>query len=110
MREPSLRKAKILIVDDDANVVEALRLILTQDGYREFATTTDPTDAIRLFQAFGPDLVVLDLVMPGSGGLQILQELRAIIPAGTYLPILVVTTPPRRRPGGRPWPAGRAIS
>jgi PAS domain S-box-containing protein len=92
MRYPPLGKAKILIVDDAEDVVEALRFILVQDGYREIASTTDATDAIRLFKAFEPDLVVLDLVMPGSDGLQVLKELRAIIPAETYLPILIVTS------------------
>jgi PAS domain S-box-containing protein len=91
MRDPSLRQSKILLIDNEAEVVGLLRLILEQDGYREIKSTTDPLEAIRLFEEFQPDLVVLDLMMPRLSGLQLIAQLRAIIPAQTYLPILVVT-------------------
>jgi PAS domain S-box-containing protein len=94
MRDTSLQQSRILIIDDGVDDVELLRHILEQDGYREIQSTTDPFAAIGLFGKFQPDLVVLDLLMPGLNGLKVLAELRAIIPAGTHLPILVVTADP----------------
>jgi PAS domain S-box-containing protein len=87
----SLRQARILIIDDQPGMVEVLRIILEQDGFRDMRSTTDPLDAIRLFGEFKPDLVVLDLVMPALSGWKVLAGLRAIMRADAPLPILVVT-------------------
>jgi len=75
-------------------VAELLTLILAQEGAREIRHTTDPFAAVRLFQDFAPDLVILDLLMPGLSGLEVLAQLHAIIPAEVYLPILVVSGDP----------------
>lgn len=85
--------ARILIVDDEAPVVDVLRRFLGRPGIT-IASATDPADALTLFEEFQPDLVVLDLIMPRIGGLEILQRLRATLPPEIYLPILVVTGHP----------------
>jgi PAS domain S-box-containing protein len=90
--DAELRQAKILVIDDEPGVVQVLRQILEQDGYRAIESTTDPLEAIRLFGEFHPDLVVLDLVMPGLSGWKVLAGLRAIMRADAPLPILVVTS------------------
>jgi len=91
MRDATLLQAKILIIDDEADVVEFFQRILERDGYADVQGTTDPFDAVRLFGEFQPDLVVLDLIMPGRSGFEVLADILAIIPPETHLPILVIT-------------------
>ena len=91
IRETILREARILVIDDDIAHVDVLRATLHRAGYRHVEVTTCSSDAVTLYQQFNPDLIVLDLLMPGLGGMEVLARLRAAIPEDTYLPILVVT-------------------
>ena len=84
--------ARILIVDDEPAAIELLRHALQHPEV--VASTTDPRQALQLFGEFQPDLLLLDLMMPGLDGLDVLRELRRTLPANTYLPILVVTGHP----------------
>ena len=66
---------KILIVDDDTNICELLRLYLEKDGY----TTTivhDGHSALQSFRESEPDLVLLDIMLPGLDGWQVCREIR----------------------------------
>jgi len=82
---------KILIIDDqEANVV-LLERILRNAGYEEILTSTDSLQAIDLFLEFDPDLVLLDLAMPYLDGIGVMEQLRRLIPAAEYLPVLVLT-------------------
>lgn len=67
---------RILVVDDDAKTVELVRLYLNRDGYRVL-TAYNGTDALRLARENRPDLIVLDLMLPGLDGLQVCRTLRA---------------------------------
>jgi PAS domain S-box-containing protein len=89
--DASLRRARILIIDDQPGMVEILRMILEQDGFSQIRATTDPLESIRLFGEFQPDLVLLDLLMPALSGWKVLAGLRAIMRADAPLPILVVS-------------------
>jgi putative two-component system response regulator len=84
-------KPKILIIDDEpANVLILTRLL--QQGERAILeTTTDSRQALALFTDFRPDLVLLDLHMPHLDGFAVLTQLTSRVPAGEYLPILVLT-------------------
>ena len=86
-----MKSARILIVDDEPANVRLLERILAQAGYANVQSTLDPTEAISLFQAFGPDLILLDLQMPRMDGFAVMEELRDVQPPDTFLPILVVT-------------------
>ena len=66
---------KILVVDDDAKTVELVKLYLNRDGYRVL-TAYDGTEALRLARESHPDLIVLDLMLPGIDGLEICRTLR----------------------------------
>ena len=94
MPNDKFQRARLLIVDDEIAVVEVFRDILSRHGYVDIEGTTDPFDAVRLFKQWQPDIVVLDLLMPGLDGLQLLGQLRAIIPPDVYFPILIVTANP----------------
>jgi putative two-component system response regulator len=83
--------ARILIIDDEAANVAVLRRALQSAGYTRLAETTDPIQAVTVFSQFRPDLVCLDLHMPGLDGFGVLEQLAPLIPAATYLPILMLT-------------------
>ncbi len=81
------RAARVLVVDDDENVTNMLRRALSFEGYT-VATARDGTDALRKTLEFAPDLVVLDLMLPGIDGIEVCRRLRAGDP---QLAILMLT-------------------
>ncbi|HEX9362738.1 MAG TPA: response regulator [Candidatus Dormibacteraeota bacterium] len=82
--------SKVLIVDDDATEVELLRAFL--DGeVDEVSSLTDPRLVEEVFAAFQPDVVVLDLHMPGADGLEVLRRLRSARHSLGFLPVIVLT-------------------
>jgi two-component system alkaline phosphatase synthesis response regulator PhoP len=66
---------KVLVVDDDAKTVELVKLYLNRDGYRVL-TAYDGNEALKLAREGHPDLIVLDLMLPGVNGLEICRILR----------------------------------
>jgi two-component system alkaline phosphatase synthesis response regulator PhoP len=66
---------KVLVVDDDAKTVELVKLYLNRDGYRVL-TAYDGNEALKLAREAHPDLIVLDLMLPGINGLEICRILR----------------------------------
>lgn len=66
---------KILVVDDDLNICEVLKLYLENDGY-DVKTANDGMEALEKFKIFEPDLVVLDIMMPKKDGWQVCREIR----------------------------------
>ena len=68
-------KQKILIVDDDNNIAELISLYLTKERF-ETKIVNDGEQALREFDSFHPDLLLLDLMLPGIDGYQVCRELR----------------------------------
>lgn len=66
---------KIMVVDDDANIRELLRLYLEKEGYRVILAG-DGNEAVRQFDAENPDLTLLDIMLPGMDGWQACREIR----------------------------------
>ena len=66
---------KVLVVDDDAKTVELVKLYLNRDGYKVLVAY-DGVEALRLARESHPDLVVLDLMLPGRDGLEVCRILR----------------------------------
>lgn len=89
--DSTFKNAKILIVDDTKANIEVLEGLLVLQGYKNLKATTNPRMAIRLFKSFNPDLVLLDLMMPHLNGFQVMDQINAIMPVNSYLPILVLT-------------------
>lgn len=79
----------VLLVEDETNIVEAIRFLLTREGW-QVDTHSDGADAVDVIRDMRPDLVVLDHMLPGKSGLDILGELRAD-PEFTKLPVLMLT-------------------
>lgn len=65
----------VLVVDDDVKTVELVKLYLNRDGYKVL-TAYDGTEALKLAREGHPDLIVLDLMLPGVDGLQVCRTLR----------------------------------
>jgi two-component system alkaline phosphatase synthesis response regulator PhoP len=66
---------KVLVVDDDVKTVELVKLYLNRDGYRVI-TAYDGKDALKMARESHPDLIVLDLMLPGMNGLDVCRTLR----------------------------------
>ena len=77
---------RVLVVDDDAKTVELVKLYLNRDGYRVL-TAYDGIEALRLARESHPDLIVLDLMLPGLDGLEVCRVLRA----ESDVPIIMLT-------------------
>jgi putative two-component system response regulator len=83
--------ARILLLDDEPANVEFLHHILHRQGYGALVASMDGLEAADHLDRIRPDLVVLDLMMPGFDGYQFLERLRAWLPEDDYVPVLVVT-------------------
>ena len=68
---------KILTIDDDRNICEALKLYLENEGY-DVATANDGVVGVNTFKSYDPDLVLLDIMMPQKDGWQVCREIREI--------------------------------
>jgi two-component system copper resistance phosphate regulon response regulator CusR len=78
---------KILLIDDEPKTAGYLRKGLTEEGF-VVDTATDGTDGLHLARTFGFDLIVLDVMLPGRDGWEILTEIRR---AGRQTPVLMLT-------------------
>lgn len=77
---------RVLIVDDDAPSLKMTAFLLTEEGY-EVCTADNGIDALRLIEEKLPDLVILDVMMPGMDGLQVTQRVRSTM----NLPIIILS-------------------
>lgn len=77
---------KVLIVDDDKNICDLLRLYLEKEGY-SVILSHDGEDAVVKFNALKPDIVLLDVMLPGLDGWQVCREIRK----KSNIPILMIT-------------------
>jgi len=83
----SSTKRRVLVVDDEENVTHLVSSALRFDGF-ETVTAENGPDALARIAESDPDLVVLDVMMPGMDGLGVLQNLRA---AGSHVPVIFLT-------------------
>ena len=88
--------ASILIVDDQEANVMLLRQLLDTAGYTRVTSTMNPQEVCALHRDNGYDLILLDLLMPGMDGFQVMEALKAGDAQG-YLPILVITAQPAHK-------------
>ena len=72
MAEPQTR---VLMVEDDPNIVDLIRSNLTVRGF-DTVVSTDGTRALRLFETEEPDIVLLDLMLPGADGMELCRQIR----------------------------------
>ncbi len=82
--------ASILVVDDEPANVHMLERVIRRVGYSNVRCTTDPHRVLSMFQDEVPDVILLDLHMPGMSGLEVMRQLRDI--AGPLAPLVLVLT------------------
>ncbi|NJM06471.1 response regulator [Candidatus Gracilibacteria bacterium] len=91
IRGEQFLQARILIVDDQEVNLRLLELILRREGLSNFRSVQDPYQVISSYVEFQPDIILLDLLMPGMDGFAVMELLRRRIPNGVFLPVLVLT-------------------
>jgi signal transduction histidine kinase len=91
MSQDVLRKARVLIVDDEPSNVRLLERILELNGRPMVRSTTDARETLSIVMEFEPDIVLLDLHMPHLDGFAVMELLKSAVPPDSYLPILVLT-------------------
>jgi DNA-binding response OmpR family regulator len=80
---------KILVVDDDEHILRSLSQYLELEDFAVVSASSGP-EALELFAKENPDLLVLDVMMPGMDGFQVLEKLRSD-PATAQVPVLMLT-------------------
>lgn len=91
MFEDEYLDSRILIVDDEPANVRLLERVLQREGFRDIESTNDPRHFLALYAAKRPDILLLDLHMPGLDGFAVMEQLRGRIPSSDFVPILVLT-------------------
>lgn len=81
-----MESTKIMVVDDDRNIAELLRLYLEKEGY-SVALAHDGREAVKKYDDYAPDLTLLDIMLPGLDGWQVCREIRK----KSDKPIIMVT-------------------
>ena len=77
---------KLLIIDDDPNICDMMRLYFQNEGYK-VKTANDGIEGMAAFKLFNPDMVLLDLMMPKKDGWQVCREIREI----SSKPVIIIT-------------------
>lgn len=79
-------KTKVLVIDDDINICKLIKLYMEKEGF-EVATVYDGIKAMDVFKSFTPNIVVLDIMLPGADGWQVCREIRKI----SNIPIIMLS-------------------
>jgi two-component system, chemotaxis family, chemotaxis protein CheY len=88
-QEPAPKTTKVLLIDDDQLTRTTLRAILKDDGYSAVREATEAVAGLRMAVHFRPDVICLDVQMPGKNGMDLLIDLKARLPD---TPVLMVTS------------------
>jgi CheY-like chemotaxis protein len=95
---------RVLIADDNRDIAESFAVLLELDGH-QCTYATDGTTAFRLFEQIRPDVVLLDIAMPGWSGHDVARNIRALIPDQRVL-LIAVTGWARESDKARSYAAG----
>jgi DNA-binding response OmpR family regulator len=85
-----MSQARILLIDDDRIILEMLDLALSKADY-EVVSAGDGEIGLRVFRERRPDLVILDIAMPGIDGYQVIEQIREAEIEGRRTPIIILT-------------------
>lgn len=81
---------KVLIVDDNGGTRSMIKIILERIGHEVVGEAGDGDGAIKAFTELRPDLVLLDIIMPGKSGIEVLQDIRKIDPKAKVVLVTAV--------------------
>ena len=88
--------ARILVIDDNLAVVDILVTVLAEEGY-EVSSAVTSDEGLKLFIQSCPDLVLLDIALPGMNGIEMLKRIGSIAPTARVVMVSGVTDPARAR-------------
>jgi two-component system chemotaxis response regulator CheY len=80
----------VLVVDDNAGTRGMIKIILERTGHKVVGEAGDGDSAVKAFCELRPEVVLLDIIMPGKSGVEVLQEIRAIDPAAKVVLVTAV--------------------
>ena len=83
---PTMTDTKILVVDDDSNISDLLKMYFENEGY-DVKTAADGVEGLNFFKLFEPDLVLLDIMLPKKDGWQVCREIREM----SSKPVIMIT-------------------
>ena len=89
-RHSRLKTSTIMLVDDEPVMLEIVQALLEEEGYQRFVSIEDSTRAIDKLIRTNPDILLLDLDMPGVNGFEVLTELRSL-ENYEHLPVIILT-------------------
>lgn len=84
-----MQERRVLLIEDEPNIIEAIRFILSRDGWH-VDTHSDGQTALQAVQNRAPDLIILDVMLPNRSGYDILHDLRGNL-ATQDVPVLMLT-------------------
>lgn len=82
-----MKNKSILIVDDESDLLEMLQSIFEHAGYTKISTASSGKEALNMFRNHQPDMIILDVMMPGTDGITVLKEIRKV----STVPVLMLT-------------------
>ena len=86
VKENEMLDTKILVIDDDANICDLLKIYFENEGY-EIKLANDGVEGLNYFKMYEPDLVLLDIMLPKKDGWQVCREIREM----STKPIIMIT-------------------
>lgn len=93
VRDSAARKPKLLVVDDQADIVYYVAETLRREGY-EAVTASDGDEALEIIQKVSPDLIICDLMMPRKDGFEVYQAMKENVDLADIPFILLIARPP----------------
>jgi len=99
---------RVLVIEDDKDIVELVRYNLEKDGY-QVSASADGATGLAQIRKVAPDLLILDLMLPKLSGLEICKEIRKDVTLNR-LPILILTAKGERRIAWLDWNSARTIT
>lgn len=78
----------VLLVDDDVSLLDLMSHVVQNEGFR-IDRAVDGAEALRKVEALGPDLLVLDMMLPGIGGYEVVRQMQAL--GHGAIPVMIVT-------------------
>jgi CheY-like chemotaxis protein len=90
-KAPNLGNKKVLVVDDNEDIRNLISIILNGERYNVLAVESG-TEALEIYQEFKPELILLDIMMPGLSGFEVLEKIRDIRNSKlSSVPIVMIT-------------------
>ncbi len=88
---PASPRGRVLVVDDEPANIEFLNHVLSTEEHITFLASSDARAVAERLDELAPDLIILDLMMPDYDGFRFMERLQEWLPAGDYVPVLIVT-------------------